>query len=94
MFARYLFSFFHDSRLHVLAELREMLPSAKANKRGRVGGGGVHAWFCASICVFNCNSESVVFFDRCVIHQYESLLFSHGLRLCQHTSYYISGWKN
>ena len=98
LFARYLFNFFHDSRLHVLAELRETLPSLpKQTKR-------VSVYVCACVCRAThfcavahqsaCPSviQRMLFaFDRCARHGYGFLLILfHSVRLSQRTSQHAS----
>ncbi len=74
LFARYLFNFFHDSRLHVLAEPRETLPSLPEQTKGlsvyvcvcvRVYACAYTLLCCcASKCVSVCDSEYVVCFRQ------------------------------
>lgn len=78
LFARYLFNFFHDSRLHVLAELRGTLPSLPKQTKGVSERACACEWVsacvracvhtlslgCASVFASVCDSEYPVCFRQ------------------------------
>lgn len=96
LFARYLFNFFHDSRLHVLAEPRETLPSLPKQTKGASEYARACARASAHFCVAVHQSvcQSVIQRMLCAFRQmcktwiwiFTWFFFSHSVELCQYTS--------